>query len=167
MDQKIKELAESFFEWPTENKSFVTLTSALLFAEKIAEKERDINRNAIPSQGLDLVRLRTGRGEKMHKPTMEPVLFDAGFDWKLIEANGWDASQIEPHQAPLTVQRFGPKWVAANQAGSALLRPAIEGDPIAFIYGLARGTKCCAAEEALALVAEYLNQPVNPYLWVR
>ena len=37
MDQKIKELADSFFEWPTENKSFVTLTSALLFAEKIAE----------------------------------------------------------------------------------------------------------------------------------
>ena len=41
MDQKIKEIAESFFEWPTENKSFVTLTSALLFAEKIAELERE------------------------------------------------------------------------------------------------------------------------------
>jgi hypothetical protein len=40
MDQKIKEMAESFFEWPTENKSFVTLTSAILFAEKIAEITR-------------------------------------------------------------------------------------------------------------------------------
>ena len=40
MDQKIKELADSFFEWPTENKSFVTLTSALLFTEDIAEITR-------------------------------------------------------------------------------------------------------------------------------
>ena len=44
MDQKIKELADSFFEWPTENKSFVTLTSALLFAEKIAEITRNEER---------------------------------------------------------------------------------------------------------------------------
>ena len=103
----------------------------------------------------------------MHKPTMEPMLFDAGWDWKLIEANGWDATKIEPHHAPLTVQRFGQQWIATNQACSALLRPAIEGDPITFIYGLARGTMCNTADEALALVEEYLNQPTNPYLWVR
>ncbi len=37
MDQKIRELADSFFEWPTQDRNTVTLTSALLFAEKIAE----------------------------------------------------------------------------------------------------------------------------------
>jgi len=53
MDQKIKELADSFFEWPTENKSFVTLTSALLFAEKIAEITKQNGRMSIdPSHEL-------------------------------------------------------------------------------------------------------------------
>lgn len=41
MDQKIKELADSFFEWPTNEKNTVTLTSALLFAQKIAEITKD------------------------------------------------------------------------------------------------------------------------------
>lgn len=49
MDQKIKELADSFFEWPTENKSFVTLTSALLFAEKIAELKQGEADNVLGS----------------------------------------------------------------------------------------------------------------------
>jgi hypothetical protein len=47
MDQKIKELADSFFEWPTEDKSCVTLTSALLFAEKIAEITKQNERDSV------------------------------------------------------------------------------------------------------------------------
>lgn len=51
MDQKIKELADSFFEWPTEDKSRVTLTSALLFAEKIAEITKQNERDRVNTIG--------------------------------------------------------------------------------------------------------------------
>ena len=53
MDQKIKELAESFFEWPTEDKSCVTLTSALLFAEKIAEITKQNERDSVQNEGFN------------------------------------------------------------------------------------------------------------------
>lgn len=33
--EELRKLAESFFEWPTEDKTQVTLTSALLFAQQV------------------------------------------------------------------------------------------------------------------------------------
>lgn len=52
MDQKIKELADSFFEWPTEDRSAVTLASALFFAEHVARTvraEEEARRQALKS----------------------------------------------------------------------------------------------------------------------
>jgi hypothetical protein len=72
MDQKIKELADSFFEWPTENKSFVTLTSALLFAEKIMERERE--RCAKIAEGFEAELNR-----------LEAIKGTLGIKWQLIE----------------------------------------------------------------------------------
>jgi len=39
--EEIKKEAESFFEWPSDNKQTVTTTSAILFADFIARKERE------------------------------------------------------------------------------------------------------------------------------
>lgn len=36
--EEIKKAAEEFFEWPTEKRETVTLTSCIFFAEHIAEK---------------------------------------------------------------------------------------------------------------------------------
>lgn len=38
--QRIREEAEAFFEWPTPDKTYVTTTSAIIFATVIAEMAR-------------------------------------------------------------------------------------------------------------------------------
>lgn len=39
--EKIKDLADSFFEWPTEDKKQVTTTSAILFADFVSKKAQE------------------------------------------------------------------------------------------------------------------------------
>ena len=39
--EQLQHEAGRFFEWPTEKRDFVTLTSCLLFAQHIAKLERD------------------------------------------------------------------------------------------------------------------------------
>ena len=39
--ERLQQEAERFFEWDTEKRDFVTLTSCLLFAQHIAKMERD------------------------------------------------------------------------------------------------------------------------------
>lgn len=36
--EELKQLADSFFEWPTKDRTQVTLTSALLFAQHVLER---------------------------------------------------------------------------------------------------------------------------------
>jgi len=40
---EIKKLADDFFEWPTDQKNLVTLTSAIIFVEYCLEKEAGEN----------------------------------------------------------------------------------------------------------------------------
>jgi hypothetical protein len=109
-------------------------------------------------------------------PTLTPIAFDAGQDWKLVEANGRDESSLTHFYGRITIKQrvvdsgetpIVPFWVVSNGEGSALQRPEAPGAPIAFCYPERHGQRHDSPEEALALLVEYLEQPINPYVWAR
>lgn len=101
-------------------------------------------------------------------PTPEPILYSAGLDWRLLEANGWTPDGLRPHHARLFIMRVGESWIVTDsrEGDCALSRPQAEGEPIAFYYRDQGREKCATVETALALITDYLNQPVNPYRWL-
>ena len=104
----------------------------------------------------------------MHMPALTPVTYEAGLDLKLAEANGWRLAYLESRAERITIQRgLAGAWYVMNGEGVGLRRPEAEGEPIAFCIGLANATPSLTAADALDLLMEYLNQPMNPYLWIR
>jgi hypothetical protein len=101
----------------------------------------------------------------MHTPTMRPIRFDAGWNWKLMEANGWSRENTRSERASIYIDWFNGSWVVTDGTDCKLHRQD-PGEPIAFAWGPGY-EKCESPEKALALAAEYLNQPLNPYLWIR
>ena len=104
----------------------------------------------------------------MHTPTMRPIKFDAGWDWKLLEANGWEPKNVRSGHASLSIEWMDGSWVVTdgNLGGCKLHRPDVPGEPISFSWGPGC-ERCNSPESAMALASEYLNQPINPYLWIR
>lgn len=100
----------------------------------------------------------------MHTPTMTPAVYSAGHDLKLMEFRGADLAAMELRNQRVTIQVIGGKWYVLDGNCCALCRQNAP-DPIAFTYGLTDATPSPTAEDALALFADYLNQPLNPYAW--
>lgn len=104
----------------------------------------------------------------MHTPTLTPIKFNAGWDWKLLEANGLEPKNTRSDHASVFIVWWNGSWVVTNGIeGVSLFRPQDPGEPLTFAYGTMKYERCDSPESALALVSEYLNQPVNPYLWIR
>lgn len=55
--EELKKLADSFFDWPTEDRTQVTLTSAILFAQHVI--------GAAPQQAAEPVVITLGKGDKL------------------------------------------------------------------------------------------------------
>ncbi len=106
---------------------------------------------------------------------LTPIVYDAGQDRRLFEANGWDWDQRGKMGDGFTAGRIkvqaildkacaivawtvfdGTGWLSRNTGG-----------PITFCMGREFAERCPTLEAAKALLDEYLNQPINPYLWVR
>ena len=102
----------------------------------------------------------------MHAPTMEPIAYLAGVDHKLAEFRGWDLATLEARPQRLTIQKIGTSgWYVMDGDSCTLIRMA--DGLIIFAFGLRGATASPTAEGALAFLAEYLNQPLNPYAWLR
>ena len=101
-------------------------------------------------------------------PTPNPILYDAGLDWKLLEANGWTPEGLRPHHARLFILQITDGWIVTDsrEGECALSRPQVEGEPIAFYYRHQSREKCPTVDAALVLITDYLNQIVNPYMWL-
>jgi hypothetical protein len=83
-----------------------------------------------------------------------------------MEFRGWDLETMKLRGRRVTIQLIGEKWYVMNGEACALRRQDAP-DPIAFVYGLADATPSATSAEAYALLVEYLNQPINPYAWLR
>jgi hypothetical protein len=66
---RIKEEAEHFFEWPTNRRDHVTLTSCLIFAEVIAGMAVDAEREACAQVCVDAIGSIRGFGTEDAKQT--------------------------------------------------------------------------------------------------
>lgn len=104
----------------------------------------------------------------MPMPTLIPIAFDAGPDLRLFEANNWptDGPGAQRHRLTIRCYTRGDKTFWVVEQGDAFLC-RIKGGPVVLAYDRVGMEKFDTPEQALALVEEYLTQPVNPYLWVR
>lgn len=112
-------------------------------------------------------------GEGLPLGGLEPIVFDAGVDNWLFEANGWDRGKASTWEARMTIKKFeddldeegqGPVWMV-TKGPFALFRKADQ--PIAFVLDYRSGTRCGSVAEAVRLRDDYLGQAENPYHWVR
>jgi hypothetical protein len=108
-----------------------------------------------------------GAPQRHRVPPLVPTVFDAGTDHHLFQANGWDPATARPGWGELTIRKRigqdGPYWIVASGEDDVLRR--CEDGPIAFCYQ--DGERLASPEAAVALLAEYLNQTENPYVWTR
>jgi hypothetical protein len=104
----------------------------------------------------------------MHTPKMTPAIYEAGVDLKLMEFQGMTLAAMESRSQRITIQHIrNGSWYVMDGNMNALADYKTEGEPIIFTFGLHNATPSATAEEALTMLTAYLNQPVNPYAWLR